>query len=787
MVRMILDPSSLADYRKFLAIKRLPSYQIRGSVATFPDEYADRIGIRPPRRTRKKAYHAPDWMFDYQAWGAELAIRKQLFCAFWECLSGDTVIHAVSGDITIENACKAGMPLEVFSVANDGSVKHAWASAPWQSGTKDVYRLTLASGRTVDATMKHEFLSAAGWVSVAELSCGDRLLVSDASLLRSTLESFQPSSLEDDRRCLKTLPDCPGNYSSDHRPYGGQPHLCGDTAQVPVPLPADAVSPGLLLLRADAGDSTREHSHRHPCTLQTSTGHSWTQAATTAAAWVCQHQSCGDESSPLKRIVSRLSEIDLPLQMRVYESHQSATRGEGVQYVPCLSPCEWDTLVAVHYIGTKPVYDMHVPEFHNFLANNIWTHNCGLGKTALLLEFARHAADSLPRDKCVLIVSPLMVIQQTLDEAKRFYNGDLKIDQIPAAKLGEWLESGRSRIGITNYEAIRDDLVRGRLGALINDESSNFKSHYGKWGTKCIELGRGLPWKLCLTGTPAPNDRIEYANHAVHMEAFPNVNSFLAKFFVNRGQTSERWVLKPCALRPFYLALSHWSLFLTNPATYGFKDNAANIPPIHVHEHDVPLTDEQESLVYKKTGRLVHNRIGGITNRSVLSQIAKGSYKGKRIATHKPGYIRSLTDSWPGESTLIWCRFNEEQDILAEAFPEAASLEGKTKYEVRAEAIRAFKAGELPIIISKPEILGLGLNLQRATRQVFSACDDSYEDFHQCVKRSNRVGSTRPLNVHIPVTDIERPLMENVLRKAAMVQRDTEEQEAIFKEVGYAT
>lgn len=103
----------------------------------------------------------------------------------------------------------------------------------------------------------------------------------------------------------------------------------------------------------------------------------------------------------------------------------------------------------------------------------------------------------------------------------------------------------------------------------------------------------------------------------------------------------------------------------------------------------------------------------------------------------------------------------------------------------RAEAIEAFKTGQLRTIVSKPEILGFGLNLQKATRQVFSACDDSYEDYHQCVKRSNRVGSTRPLNVHIPVTDIERPLMENVLRKARMVQADTEEQERIFKEASW--
>ena len=146
--------------------------------------------------------------------------------------------------------------------------------------------------------------------------------------------------------------------------------------------------------------------------------------------------------------------------------------------------------------------------------------DCGLGKTGILLEYARHVASVLPSGKAVLIVSPAMVVSQTISEAERFYKLDLPIERVRAAGLGKWLESGTSRIGITNYEAIRDDLTAGRLGALILDESSLLKSHYGKWGTRLIELGKGLEWKLALTGTPAPNDRVEYANHAVFWISF---------------------------------------------------------------------------------------------------------------------------------------------------------------------------------------------------------------------------------------------------------------------------
>ncbi len=408
--------------------------------------------------------------------------------------------------------------------------------------------------------------------------------------------------------------------------------------------------------------------------------------------------------------------------------------------------------------------------------------DCGLGKTPMLLEFARYAATQIRKRQCVLIVSPLMVVPQTLGEVVNFYGDSFHVEHVHAADLNAWLASGKGKVGITNYDALTDDIQPGRLGALVLDESSMLKSHYGKWGQTCIRLGKGLDWKLACTGTPAPNDRIEYANHAVFLDAFPTVNSFLARFFVNRGQTDNRWELKPHALGPFYRALSHWCIFLTNPATYGWKDNAANIPPIHVHIHDVSMTAAQQDLVFTSTESLFADQVGGITSRSVLSQIGKGSYRGADVETRKPAFIRSLVDSWPEESTIVWCHFNREQEIMAATFPDAANITGDTPLERRQELIDDFKAGRRKALISKPRILGFGLNLQIATRQVWSGLQDSYEEFYQGVKRSNRIGSTKPLNVHIPITDIERPMIETVLKKSKRVQQDTEEQERIFRD-----
>ena len=357
--------------------------------------------------------------------------------------------------------------------------------------------------------------------------------------------------------------------------------------------------------------------------------------------------------------------------------------------------------------------------------------DCGLGKTLVMLEFANAAADAVRlRGKRVLIVSPLMVVGQTMQENGRWYSRTGRMmAQVRAADLNAWLASpDDGTIGITNYDALTDDIVQGNLGALILDESSMLKSMYGKWGQKCIELGRGLDWKLCLTGTPAPNDRIEYANHAVFLDHFPTVNSFLARFFVNRGQTDNRWELKPHALEPFYRALSHWAIFLTNPATYGWRDNCGTLPPIRVHIDHVELTPEQRTLIRKISGKLVATDLGGITSRSTMAQLAKGYHKGEPVPTLKYEFIRGLIDREPHRGTLIWARYNDEQESLCDILPGAANIDGSTPHEQRAMLIDEFKEGRRRQLISKAKILGFGLNLQVATRQIFSGLQDSYDE-----------------------------------------------------------
>jgi hypothetical protein len=410
--------------------------------------------------------------------------------------------------------------------------------------------------------------------------------------------------------------------------------------------------------------------------------------------------------------------------------------------------------------------------------------DCGLGKTNIILEYAKYVNKLISPNRKVLIVTPLMVVPQFVTEIYKFYTSkgfSFPHEQIRAALLNEWLTTQGDAIGITNYEALKDNTPQGLLGCLILDESSMLKAEYGKHAQTCIRLGSGLEYKLCSTGTPAPNDRTEFANHALFLDQVPTVNAFLSKYFRNMGKTGERWELKAHAVEAFYKDLSHWCIFLTHPGVYGWKSNCNSIPDIKVNICDIDLTQEQKDAVMDGTGMLFAIHSGGITKRSKMSQIAKGKYKGKKIKTNKYEYIKKLVDTWPDRSTIIWALFNYEQDELERTFPGCASIQGSTPYHQRLELLRDFQTGKRKQLISKGKVLGFGLNLQIATRQVFSSCVDSFESFFQCIKRSNRYGSTEELGVYLPVSEIEIPMMETVLEKWRRVETDSLMCEKIFK------
>jgi DNA modification methylase len=141
----------------------------------------------------------------------------------------------------------------------------------------------------------------------------------------------------------------------------------------------------------------------------------------------------------------------------------------------------------------------------------------------------------------------------------------------------------------------------------------------------------------------------------------------------------------------------------------------------------------------------------------------------ERYPTHKPEWISKLVCGDHGDDqVIIWVTFDEEGDELAARIPHSVHLSGKTKPAVRDEIVDRFRAGDPTaprVLILKPSMFGMGLNLQSCAVQVFSTITDSFERYYQCIRRSHRYGQTRPVKVYIPLTQLDDAICRNVMDK----------------------
>ena len=96
------------------------------------------------------------------------------------CLTGDTsVLRADTGtSVTFDELMRNGWnDVLVWSLDDRHQLVPAPVTNVFESGTKEVFRLRLASGREVKATANHPFLTFAGWTPLGELGAGDRLAI----------------------------------------------------------------------------------------------------------------------------------------------------------------------------------------------------------------------------------------------------------------------------------------------------------------------------------------------------------------------------------------------------------------------------------------------------------------------------------------------------------------------------------------------------------------------------------------------------------------------------------
>lgn len=367
----------------------------------------------------------------------------------------------------------------------------------------------------------------------------------------------------------------------------------------------------------------------------------------------------------------------------------------------------------------------------------------GLGKSAIQAIWARNAAQAT--NGRALILTPLAVAQQMRRECEAF--------GYEARVIREQTEAGDG-INICNYDRI-DKIDADEFGGVSLDEASVLKSIASKTRAALTRMFRAHRFKLCATATPAPNDHMELGQQADFLGVMSS-NEMLSRFFINDTSTaSQKWRLKGHAHESFWNWLASWSRMASSPDDLGFDGSRFALPPLEIIRH-------RTVGEIKPTGDgLFADMISATSMHDVKRQTAEA----------RADMTAEIVLREPDEPWIVWCDTDYEADAVKKRLPCAAEVRGSHSIDKKEAAIEAFLSGDVPVMITKPSIMGYGLNLQHCARALFVGRTFSYEAWYQAVRRNWRFGQKRPVVVHLIVADGEDQIGRVIDRKSGDHER----------------
>lgn len=388
---------------------------------------------------------------------------------------------------------------------------------------------------------------------------------------------------------------------------------------------------------------------------------------------------------------------------------------------------------------------------------------CGLGKTSIALAWAEHVREGRP----AIICAPLAALHEFENECRKFFP-DAPVRIVETSGVDAWLSVPSGIALVTHHAFVRERNLEG-IAAFVLDESSILKSESGAIAMNLVRACRPIPYRLALSATPAPNDPTEYATHAVWLGLMRSEAEFRARFFVRDG---TEWRIKGHAKEALPRWLARFALWMRDPVAYGMPCDA--LPHGEPAIEEIPLSPVDHAVDMEMD--LFGAPVGALT------MSARSKVRGALYASDER--TERAVELCRGGRTIVWAMRNAHADELETSIAAAGlrvkQIAGTTPDEDRVEAVRAFQAGELDVIVSKPKVIGHGVNLQAADRMVFAGYDESYEALHQAIRRGHRQGRSGPLSVYVLVSPEEQRTIASLRDKGQRWREESDRQEREF-------
>ncbi len=388
----------------------------------------------------------------------------------------------------------------------------------------------------------------------------------------------------------------------------------------------------------------------------------------------------------------------------------------------------------------------------------------GLGKTLMQLAWAYQVGKHT--GKPVLILAPLAVSGQTINEGKKF---SIEVEKFNTSIVNP--ENSLNGIYISNYEQL-DNIDCSIFSGVVLDESSILKNFTGKIKNKIIDSFQNTPYKLACTATPSPNDLMELGNHSEFLSRMTR-NEMLSMYFVHDGGETAKWRIKNHAKKNFYSWIGEWASVLVNPKDLGYDGKAFDLPNLNYREYQV-VTDKKDN------GMLFND----------IAVNATGFNKELRLTkVERMDRVKAIIDELKDQYCIIWVNQNEEADLIKKMLKgyDFREVRGSDKPEIKEKNLIEFGQKKYKILITKSKIAGMGLNYQHCSNQIFASLDFSFEKLYQAIRRSYRFGQIKDVDVYLITTDTMQNVIKTIKNKEIMFNDMRDEMKNIINNTNIGT
>jgi len=383
-------------------------------------------------------------------------------------------------------------------------------------------------------------------------------------------------------------------------------------------------------------------------------------------------------------------------------------------------------------------YQKHVLEYLVNKGRAACFLDTGLGKTLIELCLAQNYVEAT--NKPVLIITPLAVAFQFIKEAEKFGIGSI-----------EYSKDGRysSKIVVCNYERL-NKFNYSDYDCVILDESSILKNFNGAIKSHITNFMKKVRYRFLFTATPSPNDFIELGTSSEAL-GYLGYMDMLKTYFANNEnnirpqEIGTKWYLKPHAVNDFFSWVSNWSISMRKPSDLGFSDDNYILPELLTNYHYVK--NDKNWII---NGQRLMFGIVAKTMTEVREEQKMTTEKRCEKATE-------LTQD--KETSVIWCNFNYEGDLLESMDKEAYQIKGSMKLEQKEDLLLSFANGDIKKLITKPKITSFGLNWQHCNHTVYFPTW-SYEQYYQAIRRFYRFGQKRDVTVDLVLSDGQKRVVD---------------------------